>query len=208
MINVNDLRNGTVFKEENQLWQVVNYEHIKMGRGSGNIKIKARNLKTGATTEKSFITGARVEEAGVEKKKTQFLYCDRKGAIETSTRSGGDSYRDGNSPAGEYFFMDPVSFEQFSLAQDVVGEQSKYLKDGLEVLLLVSNEAALGMEIPNSLVYEITETGPGEKGNTVSSVFKDATLDNGLAAKVPMFAKIGDKIKIDTRTGEYVERVK
>lgn len=186
MINVNDLRNGTVFKEENQLWQVVNYEHIKMGRGSGNIKIKAKNLKTGSTIEKSFITGARVEEAGVEKKKTQFLY------------------RNGEN----YFFMDPVSFEQFSLAQDVVGEQSKYLKDGLDVLLLVSDEAALGMEISNSLVYEIVETGPGEKGNTVSSVFKDATLDNGLMAKVPMFTKVGDKIKVDTRTGEYVERVK
>lgn len=204
MINVNDLRNGTVFKEERELWQVVNYEHIKMGRGSGNIKIKARNLKTGSTIEKSFITGARIEEADVEKKKTQFLYCDRKGAIETSTRSGEDSYRNGEN----YFFMDPLTFEQFSLAQNIVGEQSKYLKDGLEVQLIVSDEVALGMEIPNSLVYEITETGPGEKGNTVSSVFKDAVLDNGLAVKVPMFAKIGDKIKVDTRTGEYVERVK
>lgn len=186
MINVNDLRNGTVFKEESQLWQVVNYEHIKMGRGSGNIKIKAKNLKTGSIIEKSFITGARVEEADVEKKKAQFLYKDNE----------------------SFNFMDPISFEQFSLTQDIVGEQAKYLKDGLEVSLLVSDESALGMEIPNSLVYEIVETGPGEKGNTVSSVFKDATLDNGLVAKVPMFAKVGDKIKIDTRTGEYVERVK
>lgn len=186
MINVNDLRNGTVFKEEQELWQVVNYEHIKMGRGSGNIKIKAKNLKTGSIIEKSFITGARVEGADVEKKKAQFLY------------------KDGES----YFFMDPVSFEQFSLTEDIVGDQSKYLKDSLEVLLLVSDEAALGMEIPNSLVYEITETGPGERGNTVSSVFKDANLDNGLTVKVPMFTKVGDKIKVDTRTGEYVERVK
>lgn len=195
MINVNDLRNGTVFKEEKELWQVVNYEHIKMGRGSGNIKIKAKNLKTGATTEKSFITGARVEEADVEKKKAQFLY--------KQSLPSGDG-RDGEN----YFFMDPLTFEQFSLTEDIVGDQSKYLKDGLEVLLLVSDESALGMEIPNSLVYEIIETGPGEKGNTVSSVFKDANLDNGLTVKVPMFTKVGDKIKVDTRTGEYVERVK
>lgn len=186
MINVNDLRNGTVFKDENQLWQVMSYEHMKMGRGSGNIKVKVKNLKTGSQTEKSFITGARVEEAGVDKKKTQFLYHD------------GESY----------FFMDPVSFEQFSLPQDVVGEQAKYLKDGLEVLLLVADSAALGMEIPNNLIYEITETGPGEKGNTVSYVFKDATLDNGLQVKVPMFMKVGDKIKVDTRSGQYIERVK
>lgn len=186
MINVNDLRTGTVFKEENQLWQVVNYEHIKMGRGSGNVKVKVKNLKTGSLTEKSFITGARVEEADVEKRKTQFLYHD------------GESY----------FFMDPVSYEQFSLPLEVIGEAAKYLKDSLEVLLIISEDTALGMEIPNSLVYEITETGPGEKGNTVSSVFKDAVLDNGLAIKVPMFMKIGDKVKVDTRSGEYVERVK
>lgn len=186
MINVNDLRTGTVFKEENQLWQVVVYEHIKMGRGSGNIKIKVKNLKTGSLTEKSFITGAKVEEADVAKKKTQFLYLD-----------------------GEnYFFMDPVTFEQFSLSKDIVGEQAKYLRDGLEVNLIVSDSVALGMELPNSLIYEVTETGPGEKGNTVSNVYKDATVDNGLLVKVPMFIGVGDKVKIDTRSGQYVERVK
>ncbi len=186
MINVNDLRIGTVFKEENQLWQVVVYEHIKMGRGSGNIKVKVKNLKTGSLTEKSFITGAKVEEADVEKKKAQFLYLD-----------------------GEnYFFMDPITFEQFPLSKDVVGEQAKYLRDSLEVNLIISDSEAIGMEIPNSLIYEIAETGPAEKGNTISSVFKDAVLDNGLAVKVPMFIGVGDKVKVDTRSGEYVERVK
>ena len=157
-----------------------------MGRGSGTIKVKVRNLKTGSTTEKSFITGARVQEANVEKKKAQFLYRD-----------------------GETFnFMDPTSFEQFPLSDSVVGEQAKFLKDGLEVTLIVSEGEGLGLELPNSLVYEISDTGPGERGNTVSNVFKDATLDNGLIIKVPMFAKIGEKIKVDTRTGQYVERVK
>lgn len=186
MINVNDLRTGVVFKEDNQLWQIVTYEHIKMGRGSGNIKVKIRNLKTGATSEKSFITGAKVEEAGIEKKKAQYLYSD--GEI--------------------YNFMDPVSFEQFSVSKDVIGEQAKFLKDGLDVILIVSENTALGLEMPNTLIYEITETGPGEKGNTVSNVYKDATLDNGLLIKVPMFMKVGDKVKVDTRNGQYVERVK
>lgn len=186
MLNVSELRNGAVFSDEGQLYQVVTYEHIKMGRGSGTVKVKVKNLKTGSMTEKSFITGARVEEADVEKKKTQFLYQD-----------------------GEnFYFMDGITFEQFPLSADVVGEQARFLKDGLEVLLIVAGDQALGMEIPNSLIYEVVETGPGEKGNTVSNVFKDAKMDNGLMVKVPMFMKIGDKIKVDTRTGQYIERVK
>lgn len=207
-LNVNELRNGTFFKEGPNIFQVITYEHVKTGRGSGNIKLKVRNVRSGAVTEKSFITGARVDEADVEKKKAQFLYRDHKGAIEASTRSDGDSYRDGNPPAGGFNFMDPSSFEQFSLQSSVLGDQAKYLKDGLEVVLIISEEEALGLELPNSLVYEIAETGPGERGNTVSNVYKDATLDNGLVVKVPMFIGIGEKVKIDTRTGEYVERVK
>lgn len=186
MINVTELRNGAIFTEDNQILQVINYEHIKMGRGSGNIKVKVRNLKTGSVTEKSFITGARVAEADVEKRKAQFLYKDK----------------------DEFYFMDSQSFEQFPLSLDVLGEQAKYLKEGLEVQIMVSGEQALALELPNSLIYEIIDTGPAEKGNTVSNVFKSATLDNGLEVKVPMFAKVKDKVKIDTRSGQYVERVK
>ncbi|MBI2600005.1 hypothetical protein HYW43_03755 [Candidatus Daviesbacteria bacterium] len=134
-LNVTELRNGTFYKEGNNILLVLTYEHVKTGRGSGNIKVKVRNLRTGSVVEKSFITGARVDEASVEKKKAQFLY------------------RDG-------------------------------------------------------LIYVIAETGPGEKGNTVSNVFKEAVLDNGLVVKVPMFMKVGEKVKVDTRSGEYVERVK
>lgn len=185
-LNVTDLRQGAVFKEGNNIFQVLNYDHVKMGRGSGNIKVKVKNLRSGAITEKSFITGARIDEADVEKKKAQFLYRD------------GDNFH----------FMDPVSFEQFSLPFQIMGEQVKYLKDGLEVMLVVSGEEALGLELPMSLVYTIAETGPGEKGNTVSNVFKEATLDNGLTVKVPMFINVGEKVKVDTRSGQYVERVR
>ena len=185
-LNVTELRNGAVFKEGNNLLQVITYEHVKMGRGSGTIKLKVKNLRTGSVTDKSFITGARVDEADVAKKKVQFLYRD------------GDNLN----------FMDPQSFEQFSLPISVAGDLAKYLKDSLDLMLITSGEEALGMELPLSLVYEISETGPGEKGNTVSNVFKEAILENGLVVKVPMFADIGEHVKIDTRSGEYVERVK
>lgn len=186
MLNVTELRNGAVFKESGQLLQVINYEHIKMGRGSGTIKVKVKNLKTGSIVERSFQTGARVDEANVEKKKTQYLYFD------------GENYN----------FMDPVSFEQFLLPTNVLGEQAKYLKEGLEITLLISEEEPISIELPNSIVYTIKETGPGEKGNTVSNVYKEAVMDNDLIVKVPMFMDAGEKIKVDTRTGEYVERVK
>jgi len=185
-LNVTELRNGTFYKEGGNILQVLTYEHNKTGRGSGTIRLKVRNLKTGSVVEKSFITGARVDEANVEKKKAQFLYKD------------GDNYS----------FMDPVSFDQFSVLGAVLGDQVKYLKDGLDVLLIVSEEEVLGLELPMSLVYTIADTGPEEKGNTISSVFKEATLDNGLVVKVPMFMGIGEKVKVDTRSGEYVERVK
>ncbi len=185
-LNVNELRNGTFFKEGKDIFLVVTYEHMKTGRGSGNIKLKVRNQRTGSVVEKSYITGARVDEADVEKKKAQYLYRD------------GDTYS----------FMDPVSFEQFTVSAAVLGDQVKYLKEGLEVILIVSEEEVLGLELPMSLNYTVSETGPGEKGNTVSNVFKEATMDNGLAVKVPMFIKIGEKIKVDTRSGDYIERVK
>ncbi|MBI4040058.1 elongation factor P [Candidatus Daviesbacteria bacterium] len=186
MLSVTDLRNGAVFKEGSNILQVLNYEHTKMGRGSGTIKVKVKNLKTGSVTERSFITGARVEEADVQKVKAQYLY------------------RDGES----FYFMDPVGFEQLPLPASVLGDQARFLKDGLEVVLIVSEGQALGMELPLNLTYTVAETGPGEKGNTVSNVFKDATLDNGLTIKVPMFIRSGERIKVDTRSGGYVERVK
>lgn len=185
-LNVTDLRNGTFFKEGNNILLVVTYEHVKMGRGSGTIKVKVKNIRTGSVLERTFITGARVDEASVEKKKAQFLYRD------------GDTFN----------FMDPISFEQFTISSQIVGDQAKYLKDGLDVILIVSEGEALGLELPMSLVYAISETGPGEKGNTVSNVFKEAVLDNGLVVKVPMFMNIGQKVKVDTRSGEYIERVK
>lgn len=185
-LNATELRNGVIFKEAGQLLQVLNYEHKVIGRGSGNIKVKVRNLKTGAITERSFFPGAKVQAASIEKKKVTFLYTD------------GQTYN----------FMDPQNFEQFTLGKSLIADQAVYLKDGLELQLVVNDEEALGIELPNGLVYQITEADPGERGNTASSVYKNATLDNGLVVKVPMFINVGDKVKVDTRTGNYIERVK
>ncbi len=185
-INVNDLRAGAVFKEDNQTFMVLVYEHVKTGRGGGTIKVKVKNIKTGSIVEKGFNTGSRVEEADVEKKKAQYLYQDGE----------------------DYNFMDPVSFEQFAVPESVVADQAKFLKESLDVILVIADGETMGVELPNSLVYEISDTGPSEKGNTVNNVYKEATLDNGLVVKVPMFMRIGEKVKVDTRTGQYVERVK
>lgn len=185
-INVTDLRNGTFFQEGKDLFLVINYEHHKQGRGSGNIRVKIRNLRTSSQTEKTFMNGSRVESANVDKKKAQYLYSE--GEI--------------------YNFMDQQSFDQFTVSKAVLGDSAKFLIEGMDVILLVFEEEALGIELPLSLVYTIAETGPGEKGNTVSNVYKEATLDNGLVVKVPMFMSAGEKVKVDTRSGEYVERVK
>lgn len=186
MLNANELRNGDFFTEGKNIFRVLTYEHMKTGRGSGNIKLKAKNIRTGSIVEKSYITGAKLEEAYVEKIKAQFV----------------------NKEGNNFNFKDLFDDNPLTTTADVLGDQAKYLKEGLEVILLVSEEEVLGIELPLSLVYTIDETGPEEKGNTVSNVYKEAILDNGLVVKVPMFAKDGIKVKIDTRTGEYIERVK
>ncbi len=185
-INITEVRNGSVFKEAGQLLLVISYEHVKMGRGSGVVKLKVKNLKTGATTERGFITGARVEAADVEKRPVQFLYKDTEA----------------------YNFMDPKTYEQFTISTQILGETAKYLKENLDCLLIVSGEEALSVDLPLSIIYTIKETGPEEKGNSVSNVYKEAVLDNDLIVKVPMFMHAGEKVKVDTKTGQYVERVK
>jgi len=196
MLNVTELRAGAIFEEVNptsakasaggEVFQVVNYEHIKMGRGTGTVKVKVKNLKTGTTLEKTFQTGARVQDVQIERKKAQFLYTDR----------------------DQFHFMDTTDYNQFSLREKQLGSEGKFLKEGIQVVLDFYRGEPVGVEIPRSFDYKITETGPGEKGNSATNVFKPATLENGLTVKVPLFCKVGDKIKVDTRTGEYVERVK
>jgi len=186
MLPVTSLKNGTIFQESGQPLLVVKYEHKKLGRGKANIKIKARNLKTGALLERTFISGAKVEEAMVEKKNLQFLYFEGENAI----------------------FMDPVSFEQAEVAKEVFDGREKFMQEGEKVEVLFFEGEPVSVELPLSLILKVTETGPGVKGNSATNIFKPATLENGLQTKVPLFIKVGEKIKVDTKNGEYVERAK
>ena len=184
MIDVNKLRNGTAFEYEGEPMLVLKYEFTKMGRGNANIKLKVRNLKTGAVLNKTFSSGNSVEEISLKRKKMQYLFSD----LHIST------------------FMDPVSFEQIEIDNEVLGESKAYLLEGGEVQVLYWEDQALAVELPAKLTYIVKETGPGEKGNTVSNMYKPAVLENGLEAKVPLFINQGEKVIIDTRTGDYVAR--
>src|SRR3990167_886232 len=177
--------NGEV-RADGQLWIGIKYEHIKMGRGSATIKIKMRNLLTGAIIEKAFINSARVEEIDLVRKPMQFLYKDGEGFV----------------------FMDPKSYEQVGLDGGVVAENEQFLKEGITANILFWDERPLLVELPPKMEFEVVECDSGIKGNSVSNLFKGAKLDSGMAARVPLFIEVGDKILIDTRDGSYSERVK
>jgi len=186
MINVNDLRAGTTFLDDSNIFETLEYTHTKMGRGTATIRIKARNLRTGAVIEKTFISGARVEEANLEKKEGQFLYLD--GATAN--------------------FMESETFDQFSVPLKTFSGSEKYLQEGKVYPLLIFKGEVLKVELPRTIDLKVVNSPPGVRGDTVSNVFKVAKLENGLEVKVPLFINEGDLVKIDTRSGEYIERVK
>lgn len=184
MLIVSELRSGIVFEEDGQLLMVVSYEHIKLGRGSANIKVKVRNVRTGATTEKGFINGAKVNNVQVVKKEMQYLYKDTDGI----------------------YFMDPESFEQVNVPLKII-EGAEFLKEGATYSISFYEDEPLSIILPPKVELKVTETAPGVKGNSASNVFKEAVLENGTIAKVPLFIDIGDVVRLDTRTGQYTERV-
>lgn len=185
MSSVNELRNGSAFEEDGQIFLVLSFEHIKMGRGSANIKVKVKNLRSGATTEKSFINNASVEGVRLIKKDLQFLYKDTEAA----------------------YFMDPLSYEQITIPIKIISYEANYLKEGQTFIVSFLRDEALSLLLPPKMEFTITETGPSIRGNSATNIFKDAVLDNGLHTKVPLFTEVGDKVRIDTRTGAYSEKV-
>lgn len=203
MINVTELHAGTVYEDGGQYLLVLSYEHIKMGRGSGNIKVKVRNLKTGSTVEKSFITGAKVQDVNLLRKKAQYLY--KEFSNENSLQSSQSS---GLKDSGGYHFMDLATYDQFTLPDSMVGYYGKFLKEGLEVLLFTISDEPVYIELPKILDYKVTQTGGSARGNSAGAAQKDAVLENGLTVKVPLFIKVGEVIRVDTRDGSYVERAK
>lgn len=185
MLSVTELRKGTVFAEGGTPFLVLDYSHTKMGRGTANIKVKARNLKTGTTLEKTFLSGASVEEAEVTHKKEQYLYTDGEAC----------------------YFMDPASFEQFSIPLDIAEGATKFLPEGSQASIPYFQNKPLAVELPLKVSLRVIETGSSEKGDTRSATTKEAVLETGYKLQVPMFIKVGDTIRVNTETGKYVERL-
>ncbi len=183
MISVNELRAGVIYEDQGNLLQVLSFEHIKMGRGSATIKVKVKNLRSGSISEKSFVNNQKVQDVQVLKKEMQYLYQDEESV----------------------YFMNPQDFEQVAIPLKIVGE-AQFLKEGESYPIAFHGEEALSIQLPPKVELKVTETAPGVKGNSASNVFKDAIMENGMTVKVPLFIDVGDKIRVDTRTGEYTER--
>lgn len=186
MYQPTDLKKGTVCQIDGQPYRVIEYGQKVMGRGGSIVNVKLKNLITGAVIPKTFKGQDKIEIAEVSNKTVQYLYAD--GAM--------------------FFFMDPETFEQFELPADVVDEAREYLKEGDEVGLQFFGDRIINLELPKNLFLEVTYTEDVVKGDTTSSVLKDATLETGKSIKVPAFIKVGDVISVDTSTGEYRERKK
>lgn len=186
MYSITDLKKGTLIQLDGKPYRVIEYSQKVMGRGGSIVNVRLKGLLDGAVIPKTFKGSERVESAQVENRTVQYLYSD----------------------GGTYHFMDGVTFEQFELPADLIGEASTFLKEGNEVALQSFGGKVINVELPNNLFLVVTYTESVVKGDTTSSVLKDATLETGRTLKVPAFIKIGDVIKVDTRTGEYLERKK
>jgi elongation factor P len=184
-LSTNDLRNGMALDLPEGLFTVVEFQHVKPGKGGAFVRTKLRNLKTKAVIERTFRADERVEQAVIEKKEMQYLYHD-----------------------GEhYVFMDNTTYDQLSLSSDQVGDASDYLREGNSAILQVYGDNVVGMDMPAAVELDVSETEPGIQGDRVSGARKPATLETGLVVQVPLFVNPGDRIKVDTRSGEYITRV-
>lgn len=184
MISTNDFRPGVVVTLEGDLYVIVASQHVKRGRGSAYVRAKVRNLKSGAITERTFNAGERVPHAFLERREMQYLYHQE----------------------DEFVFMDQRSYEQASLRDDLLGDATRYLKDNTVVTVVYYEDRPIAVELPNSVDLIVAETAPGIRGDTAAGGSKPARLETGVVVQVPLFVQVGDAIRVDTRTGEYLER--
>jgi elongation factor P len=185
MISTGELKKGVVIELEGDLWQILDYHHIKMGRGSAQVRIKFRNVRKQSIVEKTFQAGEKFPRATMERRTAQFLFAE------------GD----------DYTFMDTETYDQFVITATQLGEAKDYIKDGLQLDRVSYEGETLGVELPINLDLKVTETDPGFAGDTATGTRKPATLETGLVVQVPLFVSVGDVIRVDTRTGEYQTRV-
>ena len=185
MLTAGDLRKGTTFEHDGQVYIVIDFLHVKPGKGAAFVRTKLRNVIAGGVVERTFNPSEKFQEAVIERKEMQYLYND-------------DSL---------YYFMDQESYEQVPLNYEKVEEAVKYLKEGMNAIIKFYKDEAFSVEAPNFVELEVVETDPGFKGNTATNTLKPAKVETGSIVQVPLFINEGDKIRIDTRTGEYMERV-
>jgi elongation factor P len=184
MISSNDFRPGVVVTLDGELYAIVASQHVKRGRGSAYVRARVRNLKTGAITERTFNAGERVPHAFLERRDMQYLYHQDK----------------------EYVMMDQQTFEQVGLNADLLGDATQFLKDNTVVTVVYYEDRPIAVELPNAVELAVVETAPGIRGDTASGGSKPARLETGATVQVPLFVQEGDIIRVDTRTGEYLER--
>lgn len=185
MISTNEFKTGMTIEIDGNLWNIVDFLHVKPGKGSAFVKTKLKNVETGAVLERTFRAGEKFPRAILDRREMQYLYMS------------GDN---------EYSFMDNESFEQITLTKEQIGEGIKYLKENMNLNVLKHGDKVIGVDLPNVVELEVVDTPPGEKGNTAQGGTKPATLETGAIVQVPFFVNNGDKLRVDTRTNSYLER--
>lgn len=184
MISVNDFKTGLTIEVDNGIWRVIDFQHVKPGKGAAFVRSKLRNLRTGAIQEKTFRAGEKVGKAQIDNRRMQYLYASGE----------------------QHVFMDNESYEQIELPASRIEYELKYLKENMEVFIIMFQGEVLGVELPNTVELEVTETEPGIKGDTASGGTKPATVETGLIVQVPFFVNQGDRLIINTTDGSYVSR--
>jgi len=185
MVSAGEFRNGTTFEMDGQVYRIVEFQHVKPGKGAAFVRTKLKNVMNGSVLEKTFNPTEKYPKAQVEKKEMQYLYND----------------------SGLYYFMDTETYEQMPLNEDQLGDALMFVKENMNVSILLYKGAVFGVEPPTFVELEITETEPGFKGDATTGATKPAIVETGAKVLVPLFVEIGNVIRIDTRTGEYMERV-
>lgn len=184
MISVNDFKTGLTIKVDNGIWKVMDFQHVKPGKGAAFVRSKLRNLRTGAIQEKTFRAGEKVEKAQIDNSRMQYLYAN------------GDSH----------VFMDNSTYEQLELPEDSLENELKFIKENMEVQIQSYEGETIGIELPNTVTLQVTETEPGIKGDTATGATKQATVETGYSLNVPLFVNEGDLLVINTTDGSYVSR--
>ncbi|RDU35144.1 elongation factor P [Neobacillus piezotolerans] len=184
MISVNDFRTGLTIEVDGGIWRVMDFQHVKPGKGAAFVRSKLRNLRTGNVNEKTFRAGEKVAKAQIDNRRMQYLYASGE----------------------QHIFMDNESYEQIELPASVIEYELKFLQENMEVSIMMYHGETLGVELPNTVELEVTETEPGIKGDTASGGSKPATMETGLVVHVPFFVNQGDRLIINTTDGSYVSR--